>query len=75
MTKKPHPIKKRLSREILGILVLSLILTMVLFSFLCSGATLIIDHVIADRGIVLDELQDLQLGSLIFNVRDRKSVV
>ena len=68
MTKKPHPIKKRLSREILGILVLSLVLTMVLFSFLCSGATLIIDHVIADRGIVLDELQDLQLGSLIFNV-------
>ena len=52
MTKKPHPIKKRLSREILGILVLSLVLTMVLFSFLCSGATLIIDHVIADRGIV-----------------------
>ncbi|MBQ4649307.1 MAG: HAMP domain-containing histidine kinase [Firmicutes bacterium] len=68
MTKKTHPGKKRLSREILGIMVLLLVLSMVVFSLLCSVATVMIERVFESRGIVLDELQEINLGNLIFNV-------
>ena len=68
MTKTTVKVRRKLSREILGLLAITLLISLFLFQILIMAGCAMIDHVLFMRDIVLTEAQHIQVNDWIFHL-------